>query len=229
MLEKQDIFTLMGGAVRMWRGGYNPTCDAVLLAAFAGACRAKTILDVGVGSGGVALCIMQHIAGARITGIDNSAQMLDQCARNAELNNCDIELINADIFSWRTAQTFDLVVTNPPYFRGTPSIKHGHAHQNADIQNWIRRSIARVRPHGTFCTIIDAAVAAECIAVINEHCGGIYIMPLFGARDTAERVLIRGCVGSRGNTIIHSGISMNCDAVLRDGLTIADALSKLNA
>ena len=45
MTEKQDIFTIMGGRVKMRRGIYNPTSDAVWLAAFVDD-TPKTVLDV---------------------------------------------------------------------------------------------------------------------------------------------------------------------------------------
>ena len=80
---------------------------------------------------------------------------------------------------------------------------------------------------GTFCIITDAATCAITIAEMAKKLGDINIIPLFGAKKVAERVLISGKLGSRGISIIHQGISMNCEAILRDGLTIADFLSKL--
>ena len=131
MSTKQEIFSLIGGRVKFKRGTYNPTSDAVWLAAFAASVDAKTILDVGIGTGGVSLCLSSHIPDAQITGLDISVEMLNQCEQNAELNSTDIELINTDIEQWRTNRTFDLVVTNPPYFYGTPA-KH-NAHHNANL------------------------------------------------------------------------------------------------
>lgn len=222
---KQEIFTLMGGRVQMRRGHYNPTSDAVWLAAFAPA-RAKTVLDVGIGTGGVSMCILANNPNAKITGIDTSDEMLGACRVNAELNGANIDLINADITTWRTSQTFDLVVTNPPYFNGTPA-RH-NAHHNADLKTWVARCVARVRPMGTFCIITDAATVGTVIAEMAKKLGDITIMPLFGARDVAERVLISGRVGSRGVSVLHRGLPMNYEPVLRDGLTIADTLSKLS-
>ena len=115
MSIKQEIFTLIGGRVKMHRSFYNPTSDAVWLAAFAPH-NAKSVLDVGIGTGGVALCLQKHIPDAKITGIDTSAEMLDICQQNAELNGVNLKLINTDINVWRTSDTFDLVITNPPYF-----------------------------------------------------------------------------------------------------------------
>lgn len=224
MNTKQEIFTLMGGRVKMRRGFYNPTSDAVWLAAFAPA-GVKTVLDVGIGTGGISLCLLANNPTAQITGVDVSESMLNECATNAELNNTNIELINTDITTWKSDRTFDLVITNPPYFNGTPA--HHNAHHNADLTLWISRCIARVRPMGTFCIITDAATTARAISEMSKKLGDINILPLFGAKNTAERVLISGRLGTRGISVLHRGISMNCDVILRDGLTIANALSRI--
>lgn len=224
MSQKQEIFTLVGGRVKMRRGYYNPTSDAVWLAAFAPT-DVKTVLDVGIGSGGVSLCLMSHNPSAEITGLDVSDDMLNACAQNAELNNANIKLLNQDIISWKTDATFDLVVSNPPYFKGTPA-RH-NAHHNVDLVSWCRACLRRVRPQGWFCTIVDAGAVADVVSAMNRVCGDINIMPLFGAKQTAERVLIRGRVGSKAPSILHQGLNMNYELVLRDGLTIAKALSTL--
>lgn len=226
MSEKQDIFTMLGGRVRLYRGTYNPTSDAAWLAAYVPNGKYKTVLDVGVGTGGAILCLMANHDVQNAAGIDTSDTMLSACAKNAELNNKQIELINADILNWRTTRTFDLVITNPPYFRGTPAAHN--AHHNTDLIKWTKRSVARVRPRGTFCTIVDSAVASDVIATIKETCGDITIFPLFSNKHTAERVIIRARVGTRGPTTIYDGLNMNCNFVLRDGLTIYDTLAKLD-
>lgn len=225
MSEKQEIFTLMGGRVRMRRGFYNPTSDAVWLAAYVPD-DAKTVLDVGIGSGGVSLCILANHPDAHITGIDISDDMLSAASDNIELNRHSIELIKANIMTWRTNRTFDIVVTNPPYFRGTPA-KH-NAHHNADLNTWVRKCVARTKPNGYCCVITDATTIDTVISAMSAHCGDINIFPLFGAHDTAERVLLRGRVGSRGGATLHRGLSMNYEPVLRDGLTITKSLGKVS-
>ena len=224
MSQKQAIFTLMGGRVRMRRGTYNPTSDAVWLGAFVPR-TATSILDVGIGTGGAGLCAIANNPTATLTGLDTSEQMLTACAENAQLNQISPTLINADITTWRTSQTFDVVITNPPYFRGTPA-KH-NAHHNADLGLWTRKCIARVRPRGYFCTIVSADRMADVIEEINHHCGDITILPLMGTHDTAERVLIRARKSARGGARLYRPLPMNYDPVLRDGLTIDTVLSKL--
>lgn len=215
----------MGGRIKMHRCHYNPTSDAVWLAAFAPH-GVKTVLDVGIGTGGVSLCLLANNPSAQITGLDTSEEMLSACKKNAALNNFDIELINADITTWRTSRTFDLVITNPPYFNGTPATHN--AHHNADLPKWISRCIARVRPMGTFCIITDAATISTVIGEMSKKLGDINILPLFGSRNVAERVLISGRLGTHGISIIHRGLSMNQDAILRDGLTIDEFLSTVS-
>ncbi len=226
MSEKQAIFTMLGGRVKFLRGIYNPTSDAAWLAAMVSDASGKTVLDIGVGTGGAILCLLANNNARSATGIDISDDMLTQCAENAKLNNRDIELIHADIMNWRTARTFDIVITNPPYFKGTPAAHN--AHHNADLVKWTKKSVARVKPHGTFATIVDAGVASDVIATLADVCGDITIFPLFSKKRTAERVIIRARVGTHGPTVIYNGLSMNCDMVLRDGLTICDTLATLD-
>lgn len=227
MSEKQENFTLLNGRVVMARSNYNPTSDAVWLAAFAPT-KAKSVLDVGIGTGGVSLCLLQHNPGADITGIDISDDMLSACEKNAALNNAHIKLSNKNIFDWATTERFDLVVTNPPYFMGTPA-KH-NAHHNIDIKAWANKSCARVKPKGYICMITDALCTDKIIAILEKkHFGEISILPLFGSKNTAERVLIRAKQGSKSGTTIFNGLSMNNDMILRDGLTIDALLSKLGA
>ncbi|MBQ8294030.1 MAG: methyltransferase [Alphaproteobacteria bacterium] len=226
MSIKQEFFTLMSGRVKMRRGHYNPTSDAVWLAAFAPR-GATTVLDVGIGSGGVGLCYLANNPAAQITGLDIQTDMLTDAQTNAKLNNANLELINADITTWRTGRTFDLVLTNPPYFRGTPA-RH-NAHHNADLTAWVRKCVARTRPNGYFCIITDAPTVTTVLSAMTAaRLGDINIFPLFGAKNTAERVILRGRVGSHAGATLHHGLSMNYEPILRDGLTIDECLSKLS-
>lgn len=223
MTEKQDIFTIMGGAVKMRRGIYNPTSDAVWLAAFIDYAP-KTTLDVGTGSGGVALCLMARFPQIKMTAIDISPAMITAARENFALNNQTAEFINTDITTWRTSRAFDLVITNPPYFNGTPATHN--AHHNADLVQWTRRCIARVKPGGMFATIVDATRAGTVISEMTRHCGDLRIMPLFSKKNTAERVLLSARLGRGAQTKMYSGLDMNNQKVLRDGKSIWDIFAQ---
>ena len=227
MTEKQGNFTLLNGRIKMIRSFYNPTSDAVWLAAYTPN-NPKKVLDVGIGTGGISLCLQSHFPETNITGIDISDEMLKACKNNIELNGTTINLLKQDILTWSTTERFDLVITNPPYFNGTPA-QH-NAHHNTDIAKWIKRCCARVKPNGYICTITDALCASKIISILEDkHFGNIQIFPLFGGKNSAERVLIRAKQGAKTGTTIFQGSSMNNDLILRDGLTIDTLLSKLTA
>jgi tRNA1(Val) A37 N6-methylase TrmN6 len=225
MTEKQEFFTIMGGMVKMRRSLYNPTSDAVWLAAFIDDAP-KTVLDVGTGTGAVALCLMARIPNINMTALDISDEMLTAAAENFKLNNKSAEFVNADILKWRTNKTFDLVITNPPYFKGTPA--HHNAHHNADLVMWVRRCIARVKPNGVFAIIIPASEMPGVVSEITRHCGDFRILPLFSNKNTAERVLLSARVGRAPTATMYDGVSMNNEDVLRNGMSVASIMAIKN-
>lgn len=77
------------------------------------------ILDVGTGSGCIALALKKHLPEAKISAIDFSEEVLETAIENAEKNNLDVEFIPYDILQWskREWPYFDGIVSNPPYVR----------------------------------------------------------------------------------------------------------------
>lgn len=76
------------------------------------------ILDIGVGSGNIAVSLAKFIENALVTAIDISTGALEVAKLNIENNNVSdrVELINHDIFDkLNLNKKFDIVVSNPPY------------------------------------------------------------------------------------------------------------------
>ena len=213
----------MGGRVKIRRGIYNPTSDAVWLAAFIND-TPKTVLDVGTGTGAVALCLMARIPNIKMTALDISSDMLNAARENFALNNQTAEFINTDIMTWRTDKTFDLVMTNPPYFDGTPATHN--AHHNVDLTQWTRKCIARVKPGGMFAIIVDMPKTAIVLSEMTRHCGDFHILPLFSNKNVAERVLLSTRVGRAPHTSLYAGLDMNNQDILRYGKSIANILTQ---
>lgn len=199
---KQEIFNLLDGKVHFYNSDYNPTSDSVYLANFAPS--KKTVLDVGVGTGGVSLCYLEKSPNSIITGIDNSLDRLEICKKNASLNNRNIELIHENFLSWKTDRCFDLVITNPPYFSGTAS-KH-NAHHNIDLSKWTQYCIKRVKPRGLFCCILDPFFLNKVLFSIPNSFGELKIVPIFSKKNTAERVLISARLGISGGSSVYRGM-----------------------
>jgi release factor-specific protein-(glutamine-N5) methyltransferase len=82
------------------------------LALLAGLERPR-VLDVGTGTGAIALAIADEHPGAEVTGIDTSAEALALARENAELTGLEVELREGGVEA--AADGWDLVVSNPPY------------------------------------------------------------------------------------------------------------------
>ncbi|MDR2686035.1 MAG: methyltransferase [Rickettsiales bacterium] len=190
---QEKIYTILGGRVKMADAGYKATSDALLLAAAVDARRAKTILDAGVGTGAVLLSVLDGTPRICATGLDISAESLELCAKNAELNGRDVKLIAADITKWRTNRQFDLVVSNPPFFKGAGRAEH-HC---ADLSDWTKGCAKRVAPHGRIYMIVEPGRLPEVIKAMPAAFGDITIKPIFTNKDAAERVIISARLGTR--------------------------------
>ena len=74
----------------------------------------QRVLDVGTGSGAIALAIAQERAGVTVTGIDSSPGAVDVARANAQALGLEAEFMIADLV---VGGPYDLVVSNPPYVR----------------------------------------------------------------------------------------------------------------
>jgi release factor glutamine methyltransferase len=75
------------------------------------------IVDVGTGSGCIAVALAAHLKGGDLTAIDISASALDLARQNAELNGAlqRIRFLEDDLLAPVAGQRFEIVVSNPPY------------------------------------------------------------------------------------------------------------------
>jgi release factor glutamine methyltransferase len=79
------------------------------------------VLDIGVGSGAVALAIADEHSGARVTGVDVSQDALSLARENADALGLSIELREGGVEA--AAEGWDLVVSNPPYIESLDDLE----------------------------------------------------------------------------------------------------------
>ncbi|PXX23457.1 peptide chain release factor N(5)-glutamine methyltransferase [Arenibacter sp. ARW7G5Y1] len=76
------------------------------------------ILDIGTGSGCIAISLAKKMPNAKVYALDISQKALKIAERNALDNNVDIVFLEADILSFEGLKDkFDVIVSNPPYVR----------------------------------------------------------------------------------------------------------------
>lgn len=77
------------------------------------------ILDIGTGSGCIAIALKKNIPDATVFAMDISEKALAVAAQNAKNNNTEIQFIHADILAsalkLSNSRTFELIISNPPY------------------------------------------------------------------------------------------------------------------
>ena len=80
------------------------------------------VLDMGTGSGAIAVALAHTVPGAAVTALDISQAALDVARHNAAANGAQVRFLQSDWFASLSDETFDLIASNPPY------IAHGDAH-----------------------------------------------------------------------------------------------------
>ena len=75
----------------------------------------KTILDIGSGSGCIAISLAKYSPKANVTALDISIDAIELSKMNAKENDVKLEFINADILNYKSDKKYDIIVSNPPY------------------------------------------------------------------------------------------------------------------
>lgn len=76
---------------------------------------ARSVLDVGTGSGCIAVALARHLPDAAVTAVDISPAALAVARRNAERNGAAVEFLAGSLLEPVAGRRFDLIVSNPPY------------------------------------------------------------------------------------------------------------------
>lgn len=77
-----------------------------------------SILDIGTGSGCIAISLAKNIKRAKVYGLDISKKALEVAMENAAMNKVEVAFIQADILKTELfKEKVDVIVSNPPYVR----------------------------------------------------------------------------------------------------------------
>ena len=87
------------------------------------------ILDIGTGSGCIAITIAKHLKHANVYALDYSKKALEMVKKNAVLHNVNIHFIQQDYLNTELSEVFDVIISNPPYI-GTE--------EEVDIENSVK-------------------------------------------------------------------------------------------
>ena len=148
--------------------------------------KAEDILDIGTGSGCIAIALSKNLPQARVWACDISEKALELARENARLNQAEISFKQADILDEASPEAFppfDIIVSNPPYV--TDSEKKSMAANVLDHEPHLAlfvedsdplcfyRAIAafalrKLRPGGQLYFEINEAFGLQVLALLRQ-------------------------------------------------------------
>lgn len=137
--------------------------DGVLLGAWSDTTGAASILDIGTGTGLIAIMLAQRAVNATIHAVEIDEEAAEQATENMKkapwASNLTCFHTSIQDFAKQTRQRYDLIVSNPPFFSGgtfsssqdKTSVRHTIKLPHGDLLSAIRSLLA---PDGRFCMIL---------------------------------------------------------------------------
>jgi len=171
--------------------------DAVLLGAWASVEHAKKILDIGTGSGVIALMIAQRTPPDTII---DAIEILEQDARQALENilyspwPSKVNLENISLQEYFPPKQYDVIVSNPPFFNSSmepPDRKRLQVRHTVSLTyETLIRSVKRLlREDGKFNIILPVTEGEQFISLARQH--HLFCSRRCGFRARSEKPLER--------------------------------------
>ena len=128
--------------------GSHPTTALCLRWLDSHSVKDKVVIDYGCGSG--ILAIAAILLGAKqVVAVDNDPQALIATRDNAKRNTTELVVMESDLFAALDEQVFEMIVINPPYFRGEPENEEAFAWYAGPNFEYFSRLFADLGKHVT--------------------------------------------------------------------------------
>lgn len=197
---------------------FNFSLDTVLLSNFATINRTtKKILDIGTGNGAIPLLLSKKSTAA-ITGVEIQKVSVDLAVKNVLINNLEnrINIIHKDIkdiFEVLTKNSFDLVVSNPPFFKldknenqinNLKSLSLARHEISVNLEDIVRIASDLLRNRGYFSMVHRTDRLAEILILFSKY-----------------------NIGVKRIQFCHSKINKESKTVLVEGIKDSDSILKV--
>lgn len=216
---EETLETLPGSRLKIIqkKSGYRYSVDALLVAEFTRVSPGDRIIDLGTGSGVVALVLAEKARPGEMVAVEVQPDLADLALRNVALNGMGnlITVVNKDIKDYRDndlAGRYDVAVSNPPFRapgRGRVSPKAAKAQARHELSISLTQLVASasylLKPGGRFSLVYTAARLVELICELRNQGLEPKRMQLIHHRVTApaQLVLIEAIKGAGVELNIH--------------------------
>jgi len=162
--ERVDDLQYKGMRIIQKKEGFRFGIDAVIAANFVDVKKDARVIDIGAGTGIIALLIAGKTEAKYVAGIEIQSEMAEMAQRSVKLNGLEgrVEIIHGDIrenSKYFSPASFDVVVTNPPYMKKGGGLINPH-------------DMKAVSRHEILCTLEDVIKASARLLVP----GGQFVM-----------------------------------------------------
>lgn len=218
--EKFEDLQFNGLKIIQSKNLYRLTSDAVILANFVKAKKTDVLVDLGTGSGIIAILASQKNQTKKTYGIEIQPELADMAKRSVEANNLkNIEILNIDMLELMQSKTrknngieaVDVVVCNPPYKKsGTARLNENQSQKIARHETKINLlqicQVAKslLKFHGKFYIVCDADRLAELIYDLKQN--SLEPKKMFftqsSAKSKANLVFIEAVLGAKESVLV---------------------------
>ena len=147
--------------------------------------KAASILDIGTGSGCIAISLAHKLPESKVTAWDISPEALAVATENSKANGCAVAFEEVDILAYRpTGKQFDIIVSNPPYIK-----ENEKAAMHSNVLDWephtalfvpdsdpllfyrttAKKGLTLLKPGGTLYFEINRAHGAETMKMLADY------------------------------------------------------------
>ena len=214
----ERIDELLHGGMKLIQNAASPcfAVDASLLADFAKVEAGASVIDLGTGTGVIALLLSYKQPSCAVVGLELMAEMAEMAARSVALNGLEsrVSIVNGDI---REAErlfgkaSFDVAVSNPPYYkvgagRGCrdPLFAAARSERYCTLAQLLDAASSLLKPGGMLYLVYPAQRSGELfgeLAARRLHLEQLrYVQPYEGR--AANLVLLAARKHGRGQTSV---------------------------
>ncbi|MGL4905128.1 MAG: tRNA1(Val) (adenine(37)-N6)-methyltransferase [Cetobacterium sp.] len=139
VLENEDIANICEGYTLIQKkDGFRFGTDAVLLANFFNGKKNAKVLEIGTGNGIIPVLLCSQDKVSKIKAVEIQPEIAELAIRNVKRNNLEdkIEVVNLDIKKITEGNTYDYIISNPPYM-----VLDGKEVNEKDIKSIARHEI----------------------------------------------------------------------------------------
>ncbi|MFN3801977.1 tRNA1(Val) (adenine(37)-N6)-methyltransferase [Belliella pelovolcani] len=191
------IFKFKQFEVRQDRCGMKIITDAVVLGARADEVEAKSILDIGSGTGVISLMLAQRFVEASVHAVELDEHACTQSIENVKSSSFSdrvkVHHNSFQDFAHNNATQYDLIVSNPPYFPDhlkSKDLQRNQALHNDKLsfEDLARGVVKLLNQKGSFWVILPPRQMEDFTSI----CAGMQLFPKFNLKlrdKTASKVI----------------------------------------